>query len=255
MSSLYDNPRYYEIAFSFRDISAEVDLFEACFNRFSGIPVRSLLELGCGSSPHMEELVTRGYRYHGLDVNEKMLEYSLQKAAQIGASVRLIHGNMVDFSLDAEVDFVYVLLGSLSVRSADELMNHFSCVARALKPGGLYLLDWCIQYDPPWESEGTDSWERASGGVSVKTTISWRVVNRVEQTFEETIKLDINDHGRQLSVVGKEVKRAIYPQEFLLFISALDDFDFVGWWNNWDLAQPLEEATRIDRPIALVRRT
>jgi len=32
---LYDNPKYYEIAFSFRDIKAEVDVFEKCFKRFS----------------------------------------------------------------------------------------------------------------------------------------------------------------------------------------------------------------------------
>ncbi len=48
MSQVYDNPKYYEIAFSFRDTSAEVDLFEDCFKRFSQIPVKSVLELGPG---------------------------------------------------------------------------------------------------------------------------------------------------------------------------------------------------------------
>jgi SAM-dependent methyltransferase len=255
MSALYDHPKYYEIAFSFRDIPAEVDVFEECFSRFSRISVRSVLELGCGPSPHMEELVRRGYRYSGLDLNEKMLEYSSQKASQIGAKTSLISANMVDFSLETEIDFVYVLLGSLSVKNTRELVTHFDSVARTLRKGGLYLLDWCIQYDPPWESEGKDSWERACGGITVRTTISWKAVKRVEQTFEETITLDIDDHGRQLSVVGRDVKRAVYPQEFLLFISGREDFDFVGWWNNWDFSQPLEEAGRIDRPIALVRRT
>jgi SAM-dependent methyltransferase len=255
MSTLYDHPKYYEIAFSFRDIAAEVDLFEESFNRFSRIPVRSVLELGCGPSPHMEELARRGYRYSGLDLNEKMLEYSSQKASQIAAEVSLIRANMVDFSLETEVDFVYVLLGSLSVKNTRELVTHFDSVAMSLRKGGLYLLDWCIQYDPPWESEGKDSWERTCAGITVCTTISWKAVKRVEQTFEETITLDIDDHGRQLSVVGQDVKRAIYPQEFLLFISGREDFDFVGWWNNWDFNQPLEEARRIDRPIALVRRT
>jgi len=28
----------------------------------------------------------------------------------------------------------------------------------------------------------------------------------------------------------------------------------VGWWNNWNLSQPLEQADKIDRPIALVRK-
>ncbi len=254
MSNLYDNPKYYEIAFSFRDISAEVDVFEECFKRFSQIPVKSILEVGCGNSPHMEELIKRGYQYNGLDLSKVMLEYSRQKASHISAEVNLIHGNMVDFSLDMLVDFAYITLGSLYVKSTSELITHFNSVAQALKKGGLYLLDWCIQYDPPWESEGGDSWEIERDGIQVKTSVLWKVINRVEQTFEETITLEVNDHGEKLNIVGKDIKRTIYPQEFLCFVSGLKHFEFVGWWNNWDLRQPLEQANKIDRPIALIRR-
>lgn len=38
--NLYDYPEYYEIAFSYRDIKKEVDVFEECFRRFSKIQVR-----------------------------------------------------------------------------------------------------------------------------------------------------------------------------------------------------------------------
>lgn len=61
MSEVYDYPEYYEIAFSWRDIPTEVDLFEECIRRFSKIQVKSVLEIGCGNSPHMEELIKRGY--------------------------------------------------------------------------------------------------------------------------------------------------------------------------------------------------
>jgi len=254
LSKLYDSPKYYEIAFSFRDIPAEVDVFERCFQRFSQIPVRSVLELGCGNSPHMEELIKRGYQYSGLDLSKAMLEYSRERALHIGAEENLIHGDMIDFSLETMVDFVFVLLGSLYAKSTSELMTHFSSVAQILKKGGLYLLDWCIQYDPPWESEGGDSWEMERDGIKVKTRISWKAINRVEQTFEETIILEVNDHGKNLNIVGKDIKRAIYPQEFLCFVSGSKYFEFVGWWNNWDLRQPLKQANKIDRPIALLRR-
>lgn len=187
MFDLYDNPRYYEIAFSFRDIHAEVDVFEECFKRFSQIPVKSVLEVGCGNSPHMEELIKRGYRYNGLDLNKVMLEYGRQKALRIGAEVNLIHGNMVGFSLETLVDFAYITLGSLYVKNTSELITHFNSVAQAIKKGGLYLLDWCVQYDP-LESKG-DSWEIERDGIQVKTTVSWKVINRVEQTFEESITL------------------------------------------------------------------
>ena len=168
MSTLYDNPKYYEIAFSYRDIPAEVDVFEECFKRFSQIGVKSVLELGCGNSPHMEELIKRGYQYSGLDLSKAMLEYSRQKSSRIGAEVNLIHGNMVDFSLENKVDFVFVLLGSLYVKNTSELITHFNSVTKVLKKGCLYLLDWCIQYDPPWEAEAGDSWEIERDGISKK---------------------------------------------------------------------------------------
>jgi len=254
LAGVYDNPQYYEIAFSFRDIPAEVDVFEECFKRFSQIPVKSVLELGCGNSPHMEELIKRGYQYSGLDLSKAMLEYSREKALRIGAEVNLIHGDMVDFSLETEVDFVYVLLGSLAAKNTSEQTTHFDSVANVLKKGGLYLLDWCVQDDPPWVSESGGNWVLEREGIQVKTTVLWKAINPVEQTFEETLSMEVNDHGEKLNIVGKEIKRAIYPQEFLCFISASKHFEFVGWWNNWDLRQPLEQANKFDRPIALVRR-
>ncbi len=254
LSKVYDHPKYYEIAFSFRDIPAEVDLFEECFKRFSHIPVKAVLELGCGNSPHMEEFVKRGFQYNGLDLNKNMLQYSREKALRAGAEVKLIHADMVNFSLETTVDFVYVMLGSLIVQSTSELISHFDSVARVLKKGGLYLLDWCVQYETPWEVEGGDSWELERDGIKIKTTISWKAVNRVEQTVEETLVFEVDDRGQKHTISGTDVKRGIYPQEFLFLVSALKHFEFVGWWNNWDLSQPLEQVAKISRPIALVRR-
>jgi len=254
MSGVYDNPKYYEIAFSFRDIPAEVNVFEECFRRFSHIPVKSVLELGCGNSPHMEELAKRGYEYNGLDMSEAMLEYSREKAKLLGGRINLIRGNMVDFALDTSVDFALVMLGSLFTTSTNELISHFESVARALKAGGLYFLDWCVQFEPPWESQGKSSWELERDGIRVKTTASWEAVSLARQTFREKIVLDIDDHGEKFTIEGIDIRRAIYPQEFLRFIDDCKDFEFVGWWNKWDLNQPLEHAIRIDRPICIIRR-
>ena len=254
MPELYDHPKYYEIAFSFRDIPKEVDLFEECFIRFSRIPVKSVLELGCGNSPHMEELVRRGYQYTGLDLSKAMLEYSQDKAKRIGAEVSLIHADMNDFSLEKGVDFVYVMLGSLSAASTSELLRHFDRVADVLKEGGLYLLDWCIHFEPPWALESGGTWEMERDGTRVKTTVSWKLLNQAEQTYQETMVQEVDDGGRKINVTGQETKRAIFPQEFLCLMSLHKRFEFVGWWNNWDFDQPLEKADKIDRPIALVRR-
>ena len=254
MSEIYDFPEYYEIAFSFRDIAQEVDLFEECFKRFAGVPVKSVLELACGNSPHMTELVKRGYDYTGLDLNEKMLAYSRKKAVEAGATVSLVQGDMVDFTFERQFEFVYVMLGSLFVKNTVELIKHFESVAQALKKGGLYFLDWCIQFEPPWQSKGGSSWELERDGIKVKTTVTWDPINLVRQSFKEAIKFEIDDHGRKTEISGYDIRRAIYPQEFLRFISSLNDFEFIGWWNNWNLAEPLEHAKNISRPIVAVKR-
>ena len=230
-----------------------MDVFEECFRQYSLIPVESVLELGCGHCPHMAELAKRGYRYTGIDLSKPMIDYSKRRSAQLDG-VNLLVGDMVDFSMPERVDFVFILLGSLYVTSTEELHKHFDAVGRALREGGLYFLDWCIQYEVPWACEGGDSWELERKGVKVRTTVSWKAVNPIEQTFLENITLDVDDHGRRKKVVGEEVRRAIYPQEFLAFVAAIDGFEFVGWWNNWDLSQPLRDQEKLDRPIALLRR-
>lgn len=252
MSNLYDEPKYYEMAFSFRDISSEIDVLEECFKVHSKIPVRSLLELGCGTCPHMEELVERGYYYNGLDINQRMLEYSRKKASSIAADVHLIHGDMMDFSLKEQFDFIFIALGSLYVKNENELTRHFNSVSEALNKGGLYLLDWFVQFEKPSGKEET--WEIEKEDVHVKTRVFWEEIDPDKGTLEETIIVEVEDKGEQHSHTVKDIKKMLYPQEFLNFVKDRKDFDFVGWWNDWNLNQPVEEATQITRPITLLRR-
>lgn len=73
--------------------------------------------------------------------------------------------------------------------------------------------------------------------------------------FEERLTLEVDDAGTHHSLRSRTTKRALYPQEFLALVAAQGCFDFVGWWNAWDLAQPITAATQsFFRPVALLRR-
>jgi len=63
--TVYGNPKYYDIAFSFRDIPKEVETIEQCIRDYSKIPVINVLEIASGTSPHMDVLVGRGNVYTG----------------------------------------------------------------------------------------------------------------------------------------------------------------------------------------------
>lgn len=255
MTLVYDEPRYYEIAFSYRDIAAEVDTFEVCFQRYAQRPVRSVLELASGNSPHLEELLQRGYAYTGLDRSQAMLEYSARKASALPGEATFVHADMLDFSLDRTFDFAFIMLGSLSARNTEQVLSHLRSVAAALNRGGLYLLDWCVHFAP--FSDRTESWTMEQDGIEVTSQWSERLLDVVQQLVEETLRLEVMDDGAVHHLSETGIRRVIFPQEFLQIVQHTEDLEFIGWWNNWDLERPLDEVKwpqKISRPIALLRR-
>lgn len=254
MSDLYNYPRYYDLAFSFRDIGKEIDVFEECFRKHSKIPVRKVLELACGPSPHLEELAKRGYEYVGLDINQAMIDYAQGKARALGIHPTFLLADMRSFTLEEPVDFAYTMLGSLYVETTQDILSHLSSVAKALKSGGLYLLDGCINFQ--WnEGIKEQRWTVEREGVKVNVKFaSEAIIDRAAQTCRNEIIVDVDDHGKVLRLGDIEVLRTIFPQEFLLLMEKSGLFKLVGWWNNWNMAESIEGAKSIDRPITLIRR-
>jgi len=251
---LYDYPEYYEVAFSFRDIEKETDFLEACIDKFSFVPVRRVFEIACGPAPHAGALTRRGYHYVGLDRNRHMLDHASYKWQRLGPAAKFVDGDMADFAYDDPVDFAFVMLGSLYLNSLSEMKQHFDCVARILRPGGLYFLDWCIQFSDPLAYQRENAYVQERDGVVVESSFNIRLLDAARQMYEEIWTVNVNDHGRQRRFEMIERNRAVYPQEFLLFVEGQTAFEFVGWWHEWDLSKPIDGATDINRPVALLRR-
>jgi hypothetical protein len=161
---------------------------------------------------------------------------------------------MRDFSLDRSADFAFTMCGSLYVQSTADILSHFNAVARALTPGGLYLLDWCINFEWDEPVRGDHGWTIEKDGVRVEVRFALEIVDRASQLARHRLSAEVDDHGEAHSFESVDLVRVILPQEFLLLVEKSGNFDFIGWWNNWDLDQPVEKARKIDRPIALIRR-
>jgi SAM-dependent methyltransferase len=253
MESLYDQPEYYDLAFSWRDMAKEVDLFEECFRRFSGIPVKRVLELASGTSPHLEELARRGYAYTGLDLSRAMVLWSEAKARRLGIEAHFIQADMADFCIPEPADFVFTMCGSLYARSTAEVMSHFECVARALRPGGLYLLDWCINFE--WnQPKGEQKWKMKRGGEEIRVRFKEEIIDPASQLVRHRLTGDLRRGDETRRFESTNTVRVILPQEFLLLLEKAGHFEFLGWWNSWDLDRPMEREKSADRPITLIRR-
>ncbi len=252
---LYEHPKYYEVVFSFRDIPNEAKFLHSCIQMYSRRPVSRVLELACGPAPHAGELTDLGYQYLGLDLNETMLEDAREKWSHLKPVPELFRADMVDFDMAEKVDFAFVMIGSLYLKSAAEMARHFDSVSRCLKPGGLYFLDWCIQFNDPLSYNGQNAIHREKDGITLSSDFKIKLVDPLENVYRETWTMNIDDHGKPVKLEMVEENKAIRPDEFLKFVAERDDFDFTGWWRDWDLQQPLTDYSEVYRPVAILRRT
>ncbi|MBD5133736.1 MAG: class I SAM-dependent methyltransferase [Clostridiales bacterium] len=136
---------YTVLARSYDRLTADVDYekwadyIERHFRR-SKRPVRSVVELGCGTGSLTKLLAERGYAMTAVDLSPDMLAVADQKCR--GLDVRLVCQDMSRLALLEPADAVISCLDSVNyVTRPAALRRTFRRVYRALAPGGLFLFD------------------------------------------------------------------------------------------------------------------
>lgn len=143
MKSLYDFPEIYDqtLCHDPEVVAQEVDSIVELLRR-EGIESGSVLELACGTCAHAVELATRGFICSGIDLSTPMLEGAKARAMRAGVELELRLGNVIDFEWTDTVDAVIFMSETFPlIIEYDDLSSHFAAVRRALRPGGLYIVD------------------------------------------------------------------------------------------------------------------
>ena len=110
--------------------------------RESSIPVRTVLDLACGTGTIACLLAQQGYEVTATDGSEEMLTQAMQKAADLETPPLFLHQTMPRLRLMEPVDAAVSTLDSLNylTREAD-IRETFHRVFRWLKPGGQFIFD------------------------------------------------------------------------------------------------------------------
>lgn len=132
----------YDAMYESKDYAGECDLLQAAFVRFGAGPVRSVLDLGCGTGGHAVPLAQRGLAVTGVDRSPGMLERAGEKAADAGADVALHQGDVRTVRLGATFDAVIVMFAVMGYQLAnDDVRATLRTVRAHLQPGGLLVFD------------------------------------------------------------------------------------------------------------------
>lgn len=116
----------------------EVEFISSTLNCPAGT---ELLDVGCGYGRHAIELVQRGFNVTGLDLSLPLLIRAADEAQRRALSVNFVHADMREMAFENQFEGAYSMLTSFGYFDEESNLRVAERIARALKPGGRFLLD------------------------------------------------------------------------------------------------------------------
>jgi SAM-dependent methyltransferase len=172
-----------------------------------------VLDVGCGYGRHAIELVHRGLNVTGLDLSLPLLIRAADEAQRRSLSVNFVHADMREMPFDKKFDAAYCMLTSFGYFDEDANLKAAEGIARALKPGGRFLLD-VVNRDYVVADLPTRIWWEGVGCVVLEEVDfnfhTSRVVTRRSVVFEDGRQLEqeISIRAYSLHELGRLLRQA-----------------------------------------------
>jgi SAM-dependent methyltransferase len=121
-----------------RQIRREVDFIEDSLGVATG---GVMLDLGCGSGHHAVELASRGYGVVGYDLSLYQLALASDVAQERGQKLNFLQGDMREMAFDEMFDGIFCWNTTFGYFEEEKNLLVAERVFRALRPGGMFLID------------------------------------------------------------------------------------------------------------------
>ena len=215
----------YDLLYGGKNYQAECDLLEKTFQRYAKGPVRTILDLGCGTGGHAIPLTSRGYKVVGVDRSADMLSLAKDKARSVLSTPTpniptFIEGDVRNVDAGKQFDAVLMMFVVLGYQLTNEdVLASLRTVQRHLKPNGLFVCD--VWYGPAVLTV------RPSDRVKVIPTADGKLIRTASGRLDVFNHLcEVRYHLWRLSgnrVVSEteesHLTRYFFPQEISLFFN------------------------------------
>lgn len=243
MSLFQKYARYYDVLYKEKNYEAEIFFLEEVFRSYTKGPVRSILDLGCGTGGHSILLAQRGYQVLGVDQSQEMLDAAQVKARALTPVTvpQFQKGDIRNFRTDDKFDAVISMFAVMSYMvSNDDLVQAVKTAKLHLKPGGLFYFD-------AWFGPAVLS-EKPSDRYKIINSEDGQVIRFVQsnlsiekQTVDVNYKiLQVSNHRILNEIDETHTMRYFFPQEIVYYLKSAG-FDTVCLFPFLQMDRPLTQ--------------
>jgi SAM-dependent methyltransferase len=235
-------PQYYDISVQ-SYTQQEADFVEAVCRKYCPYRARRLLEPACGTGRLIVELAARGYEMIGFDHSNRGMNYLRHRLKRCRLSAKTFEAQMEDFRMKEQVDAGYCTISTFRhLLTEREARRHLNCIARALRPGGVYILG--LHLLPSFiDKTGLIRWTEQRGQTKVSATL--RVLNIDTRRRTEDFRVDfrVRTAAKQLRLRYEFQYRTYTAKQFRQLLRSVQLLQLCG---IYDFRYNLEETAALN---------
>jgi len=231
--------KYYDFLYKEKDYLSEVNYIESLFAKYAVHPVKTVLDLGCGSGGHAVHLAERGYKVTGVDRSKEMLDEARRKT--YSGNLQFIQSDLTRIDLGAKFDSVISMFAVFSyITENRELISAFQTVRNHLQPGGLFFFD--VWFGPAVLIERpNDRYKIVEQGTNKVLRFAHPELNIMTHTVTVDYKIIHLSVDRVLEEVEeRHSMRFFFPREIEYFLMS-SGFDLLSMHPFMEVTRPINE--------------
>jgi len=130
---------YYDLLYQDKSYQEEVNYLDSLIKKYKCNSQR-ILDLGCGTGKHANQLAEKGYLVDGIDISETMIETAKNGNYK---NCSFSTGDIRSFQNDKKYDVVTSLFHVICYQNSNsDLLNSFKTAAKHIVDGGLFIFDF-----------------------------------------------------------------------------------------------------------------
>lgn len=131
--------RYYDAIFCNKDYTKEIRLIFQFSKRFGVGTPQKILEIGCGTGNHTQELAKRGIAIVAVDTDENMIKLAKLKVKEENVRIKY---TSVEKLRDSNFDLAVAMFNVVTyIRDMPSLASFMNAVAKRINEGGIFIFD------------------------------------------------------------------------------------------------------------------